>query len=37
MDYNIQAWSTGDEQDPGPGGWHPRVPVPQGALPGAHD
>jgi hypothetical protein len=37
MDYNVQARAAGDERDPGPGGRHPRVPVPEGALPGAHD
>jgi hypothetical protein len=25
------------ERVPGPGGRHPRVPVPKDALPGAHD
>jgi hypothetical protein len=36
MDCNIQARSAGDERDPGPGGWHPQVPMPEGTLPGAH-
>jgi hypothetical protein len=34
---NVQARSAGDERDPGPGGRHPRVPVPEGAVPGARD
>jgi hypothetical protein len=33
MDYNVQARSAGDERDPGPGDRHPRVPMPEGALP----
>jgi hypothetical protein len=37
MDYNVHARSAGDERDPGPGGRHPCVPVPEGAIRGAHD